>query len=161
MEPHNMAIGRALAWERTPEGVRFQCVAAGLVAASVRLEAVAPNIVRVRVTPGVLAPAKGLSYVIHRPAPPPFSVEEAEGIVRLTTPALTVEITLDPWRVSFRTADGRLLTEEIPGDGNFGGHTLAPAPGFEAEGPPHRRSPESEARARRRRTRSKLPAPRR
>ena len=137
MELHNMAIGRALAWERTPEGVRFRCVAGGLVAANVTLSAVAPTIIRVRVTPGTLPPTKGFSYTIHRPAETPIGVEEGEGSVRLVTPALCVEVTLDPWHLCFRTADGRLLTEEIPGDSNFGGHALAPPPGFEVEGLPH------------------------
>jgi alpha-D-xyloside xylohydrolase len=137
MELQSIAIGRALLWERTADGVRFQCVAAGLVAANVTLSAVAPHILRVRVTPGAVALPKGFSYVVARPATPRFSVQEAEGRVRLTTERLVVEVGLEPWCLTFRTANGRLLTHEIPGDVNFGGHRLAPPPGFQVEGLPH------------------------
>ena len=59
MELRNMAIGRALAWERTPEGVRFRCVAGGLVAANVTVTRSRPHHPGSR-DPWYLAADKGL-----------------------------------------------------------------------------------------------------
>jgi alpha-D-xyloside xylohydrolase len=137
MESRNIAIGRALSWGRTADGVRFQCVAAGLVAANVTVTAVASHILRLRITPGAVPPAKPFSYVVNRPAAPPFTVQEAEKCVTLSTERLAAAVDLEPWGLTFRTPGGHVLTQEIPGDANFGGHRLAPAPGFEAEGLPH------------------------
>src|SRR5512139_2307799 len=137
MESRNLAIGRALSWERMADGVRFQCVAAGLVAANVAVTAVAPHIFRIRITPGTAPPTKGFSYVVNRPSAPPFTIHEAEKRVEIATGRLTVVADLEPWCLTFRTPDGRVLMHEIPGDTNFGGHTLAPPPGFEVAGLPH------------------------
>jgi len=38
MESRNLGIGRAIGWGRTPAGLEFQCVAAGLMAASVTVD---------------------------------------------------------------------------------------------------------------------------
>jgi len=137
MESRNMAIGRALSWERTADGARFRCVAAGLVAATVEIAPVAPHVFRIRVTPGAVPPAKGFSYVVNRPPAPPFTIHDTEKRVAIATERLTVVADLEPWCLSFRTPDGRMLTHEIPGDTNFGGHALAPPPGFEVTGVPH------------------------
>ncbi len=126
METRNMAIGRALSWERTADGARFQCVAAGLVAANVAVTAVAPHIVRIRVTPGAVPPAKGFSYVVNKPPAPTFTIEDTEKRVVIATERLAVVVDLEPWCLSFKTPDGRVLTHEIPGDANFGGRGRLP-----------------------------------
>jgi alpha-D-xyloside xylohydrolase len=56
--------------------------------------------------------------------------------VTLGVEHLAVQAVLDPWRLRFRAADGRLLTEEVADDGNFGGHRLGPRPGFTVESGP-------------------------
>ncbi len=137
MESRDIGIGRALGWERTPDGVDFRCVTAGLAAARVAVRAVAPRVVRVRITPGAVPAPKGFSYVVGRPAPGRWSVEEAGGRVTLRTEHLVVEARLDPWQLAFRAADGRLLTHEVPDDVNFAGQRLGPPPGFLAESLPH------------------------
>ena len=64
-----------------------------------------------------------------------MGVEDRDGgSVRLVTPALASRSRWTPGSLCFRTADGRLLTEEIPGDSNFGGHVLAPPPGLRGGG---------------------------
>ena len=88
MESRHVGIRRALGWERTPDGVEFPLVTEGLAAARVAVSAVAPRIVRVRMTPGAVAPSKGFSYVVARPAPGPWALAETQG--RLTLRARRV-----------------------------------------------------------------------
>ena len=137
MESRNLGIARALAWERTPDGIELQCVTEGLAAARVALSAVAPRVVRVRVTAGPLGAAKKFSYVIGRPDTGPWSVDAAANRVTLRTAHLVVEVSLDPWQITYRTTDGRLLTHEVPDDANFAGQRFGPRPGFQVESGPN------------------------
>jgi len=137
MESRNLGITRALSWRQIPQGVEFRCTAIGLVAVNVTLTAVGPRMVRVRMAVGAAPAPKVFSYVVGQPAPGDCRVEERAGQVTLVTPSLTVEVSLDPWQLTFRTAEGRLLTHQVPDDVNFGGHQLGPRPGLQAEGMPH------------------------
>jgi alpha-D-xyloside xylohydrolase len=137
MESRNLGIIRALAWERTRDGVAFRCVTELLAAARVAVEVAGPRAVRVRITAGAVPVEKPFSYVVGRPAVGPWSVEAPEGRVIVRTTDLTVEATLDPWQLTFRGRDGRLLTQEVPDDLNFAGHRLGPRPGFQVESLPH------------------------
>ncbi|PYM95123.1 MAG: alpha-xylosidase [Candidatus Rokuibacteriota bacterium] len=137
METRNLGIARALAWEPTPDGIELQCVTEGLAAARVALSAVAPRVVRVRVTAGPLGAAKKFSYVIGRPDAGPWSVDAAANRVTLRTAHLVVEASLDPWQLTYRTTDGRLLTHEVPDDTNFAGQRFGPRPGFQVESGPN------------------------
>ena len=130
METRNLGIIRALGWERTPAGIEFQCVTELLAAARVAVSAVAPRIVRVRTTAGPMAAAKRFSYVVGRPDAGPWSIEEGPNRVTLRTARVVVEATLDPWQLTFRTPDGRLLTHQVSDDTNFAGHRFGPRPGF-------------------------------
>jgi alpha-D-xyloside xylohydrolase len=136
METRNVGIGRALGWDRTPDGVEFRCVTEGLAAARVAVSAVAPRVVRVRVTAGARPAPKGFTYVVGRPAPGAWRADADGGRVTLRTEHLVAEATLEPWQLAFRTPDGRLLTHEVPDDVNFAGQRLGPRPGFEAESLP-------------------------
>jgi len=137
MELRDIGIGRALGWERAPDGLDFRCVTTGLAAARVAVRAVGSRVARVRITPGAVPAPKGFSYVTGPPAPGRWSVEETPGAVTLRTAHLAVEASLEPWRLTFRAADGRLLTHEVPDDVNFAGQRLGPPPGFQAESLPH------------------------
>jgi len=137
VETRNLGIIRALGWERTPAGIEFQCVTELLAAARVALSAVAPRSVRVRTTAGPVAQAKRFSYVVGRPDPGSWSVDEGPNRVTLRTTHLVVEATLDPWQLVFRTPDGRLLTHQVHDDANFAGQRFGPRPGFEVESLPH------------------------
>ena len=137
MESRHLGIRRVLGWERTPDGVAFRCVTDGLAAAAVTLHAVGSRTLRVRITPGARPTPKAFTYVVVRPEPGRFTVDEQEKQVTLRTGHLAVEATLDPWQLTFRATDGRLLTHEVPDDVNFGAHRLGPPPGFEAESLPH------------------------
>ncbi len=137
METRNLGIVRALGWERTSAGIEFQCVTEGLAAARVAVSAVAPRVVRVRTTPGPLAAPKRFSYVIGRPDPGPWSVESDVNRVTLSTGHIVVEASLDPWQLTFRTRDGRLLTHQVQDDANFAGQRFGPRPGLEVESLPH------------------------
>jgi alpha-D-xyloside xylohydrolase len=66
-----------------------------------------------------------------------WDVEARDGRVTLRTAHLQVEATLDPWQLTFRTPDGRVLTHEVSDDVNFAGHRLGPRPGLEVESLPH------------------------
>ena len=137
MDTRNIGIVRALAWERTPEGLEFPCVTEGLAAARVAVSAVALRVVRVRITAGPLAMAKTFTYVVGRPQVGAWSVDGSSEAVTLRTAQLVVEADLDPWRLTFRTPDGRLLTHEVEDDVNFAGQRLGPRPGFQVESLPH------------------------
>jgi alpha-D-xyloside xylohydrolase len=137
VEPRNLGLLRALGWERTPGGVEFRCVTELLAAARVAVEVAGPHAVRVRITAGAVPVDKAFSYVVGRPETGPWTVEAAEGRVIVRTLHLTVEATLDPWQLTFRTPDGRLLTQEVSDDVNFAGHRLGPRPGLEVESLPH------------------------
>jgi len=137
MESRNLGITRALSWQRTPHGAQFQCAVVGLVAVNVTVTSVGSGMARIRITPGSVPSPKTFTYVVGQPAPGECRVEERDGRVTLMTTSLAVEVTLDPWQLTFRTVDGRLLTHEVLDDVNFGGHQLGPRPGVEAEGLPH------------------------
>jgi len=137
LETRNLGIVRALGWERTSAGIEFQCVTEGLAAALVAVSAVAPRVVRVRTTPGPLAAPKRFSYVIGRPDPGPWSAESGVNRVTLSTGHIVVEASLDPWQLTFRTRDGRLLTHQVHDDANFAGQRFGPRPGLEVESLPH------------------------
>ena len=137
MESRNLGLIRALAWERIRDGVEFRCVTELLAAARVAVEVAGPRAVRVRMTPGAVTAPKAFSYVIARPDPGPWTVAAHEGRVTLRTAHLAVEATLDPWQLTFRSADGRLLTHQVQDDVNFAGHRLGPRPGFTVESLPH------------------------
>ncbi|PYM13596.1 MAG: hypothetical protein DMD81_20615, partial [Candidatus Rokuibacteriota bacterium] len=109
----------------------------GLGAARVSVSVAAPRVVRVRITPGPLATAKTFSYVVEPPDPGSWSLDAGADTITLRTPHLVVEARLDPWRLTFRSADGRLLTHEVSDDGNFAGQRFGPPPGFEVESLPH------------------------
>ena len=137
METRNLGIVRALGWERTATGIELSCVTEALAAARVALSAVAPRVVRVRTTAGPLPPPKRFSYVVGRPESGSWSVEHGENRVSLSMRHLAVEATLDPWQLTFRTRDGRLLTHQVHDDTNFAGQRFGPRPGFEVESLPH------------------------
>jgi alpha-D-xyloside xylohydrolase len=137
VETRNLGIVRALGWERTPTGIEFQCVTESLGAARVALSAVAPRVVRVRTTAGPVAAAKRLSYVVGRPDPGPWSVDEGANRVVLSTVHVVVEASLDPFQLVYRTPDGRLLTHQVHDDANFAGQRFGPRPGLEVESLPH------------------------
>ncbi len=137
MESRNLGLGRALGWERTPDGVEFRCATELLAPARVAVEVAGPRAVRVRITAGAVAVAKAFTYVTERPERGPWTLETPEGRVVLRTAHLTVEATLDPWQLAFRTADGRLLTHEVQDDVNFAGQRLGPRPGLQVETLPH------------------------
>src|SRR6266851_3301348 len=137
MESRHIGLARALGWERTPQGIEFACVTEGLAAARVTIQAVAPAIVRVRITAGPAPAPKPFTYVVERPTPGAWSAEEDGGQVTLRTEHLAVEASLDPWQLTFRGADGRLLTHEVSDDVNFAAHRLGPRPGFAVESLPH------------------------
>jgi alpha-D-xyloside xylohydrolase len=137
MEPRNLGLIRALAWERTGNGVEFRCVTELLAAARVAVEVAGSRAVRVRVTAGAVAAPKAFSYVVGRGEAGQWTVEAAEGRVILRAAHLTVEATLDPWQLTFRAPDGRLLTHQVDDDVNFAGHRLGPRPGLLVESLPH------------------------
>jgi alpha-D-xyloside xylohydrolase len=137
MESRNLGLIRAFAWERTPDGVEFRCVTELLAAARVAVEVAGPRAVRVRITAGAVPVGKAFSYVVGRPDAGQWSVEAPEGRVIVRTAHLTVEATLDPWQLTFRAPDGRLLTHEVSDDVNFAGHRLGPRPGLQVESLPH------------------------
>jgi alpha-D-xyloside xylohydrolase len=137
LEPRNLGIVRALGWERTPTGIEFQCVTEALAAVRVALSAVAPRVVRVRTTPGPVAVAKRFSYVVGRPDPGAWSIDEGANRLTLRTAHLVVEASLDPWQLVYRTPDGRLLTHQVHDDANFAGQRFGPRPGLEVESLPH------------------------
>jgi alpha-D-xyloside xylohydrolase len=137
MESRNLGLIRALGWERTRDGVEFRCVTELLAAARLAVEATGPRAVRVRLTSGAAPRAKAQTYVVNRPDAGEWGVESYEGRVAVRTAHLVVEATLDPWQLTFRTPDGRLLTQEVSDDVNFAGHRLGPRPGLEVESLPH------------------------
>src|SRR5207245_10057419 len=102
-----------------------------LAAPRVTLSAVAPRVVRVRTTPGPVAAPKRFSYVVGRPDPGPWSVDSGANRVTLSTGHIVVEASLDPWQLTYRTRDGRLLTHQVHDDANFAGQRLRPAPRLE------------------------------
>jgi len=137
MDTRNVGIVRALTWERTPAGLEFPCVTEGLAAARVAVSAVAPRVVRVRITAGPLVAVKTFSYVVSRPDAGSWSVDGTPERVTLRTDHVVVEATLDPWQLTFRTPDGRLLTHEVLDDVTFAGQRLGPRPGLQVESLPH------------------------
>jgi len=80
--------------------------------------------------------AERFSYVIGRPDPGPWSAESGVNRVTLSTGHIVVEASLDPWQLTFRTRDGRLLTHQVHDDANSPGSASA-SPGLEVESLPH------------------------
>jgi len=133
METRSIGLVRGLAWERTPDGLEFPCVTEGLAAARVAVSPVSSRIVRVRITAGPLPAPKTFSYVVGRPDAGSWSVAAVADGVTLRMAHIVVEARLDPWRLTFRSPEGRLLTHEVSDDVNFAGQRLGPPPGFQVE----------------------------
>src|SRR4029453_1837674 len=137
LETRNLGIVRALGWEQTATGIEFQCVTEALAAARVVVNAVAPRVVRVCTTPGPVAAPKRFSYVVGRPEPGSWSVDGSANLITLTMEHIVVEVSLDPWQLTYRTRAGRLLTHQVHDDANFAGQRFGPRPGLEVESLPH------------------------
>src|SRR5262245_21871740 len=137
METRNLGIVRAVSWERTAAGLEFRCATEALAAARVAVSAISPRVVRVRITAGPLVISKAFSYVIAHPDPGRWSVAAGADTVTLRTAHPAADVTLDPGRLTFRSADGQMLTHEVHDDVNFSGQRLGPRPGLHVEGPAH------------------------
>ena len=129
------AIQRVVSSQLTGKDVVISCVAGHVGGAMVTVTPWAPNVVRCRFEAGTVPPSPALSYVTGEPDPDTHvDVHESDENLRLSTEALEIEITRDPWNLAFRTRGGLPLTREVGDDTNLKGEFLGWPTGFEVEG---------------------------
>jgi alpha-D-xyloside xylohydrolase len=86
----------------------------------VRLEAVAPQIIRVTAFPSAdLSLPRNLMVVRTLGPGAPFTVRQSGDTVALSTADLTAQVRLGDGQVIFRNAHGRVISRELPGGSRF------------------------------------------
>ena len=123
------AARAAGAVERIADGVIVKPRAGA--ARRVRLEALAPQIIRVTAFPGSsLTLPKSLMAVRTVGSGVRFTVRQTDNTVALSTADLTVQVRLDDGQVIFRNARGQVLSRELPGGSSFKPVTIDGVPYF-------------------------------
>lgn len=91
-------------FERTPHGVRLRAETDAGTSVEVALEFVLPDVVRLRMGPGRLGPARNHLLVREEWDPVPFMVSEASDHLELATGFLRLHVARAPWCIRFLSA---------------------------------------------------------
>ncbi|MDY6874995.1 MAG: glycoside hydrolase family 31 protein [Chloroflexota bacterium] len=105
-------VARYRDFERTPHGVRFQAETGAGTPVEVALDFVMPEVVRLRMSPGTLAPARHHLLAREEWNPVPFLLAEDHGRLHLATRFLRVNVARDPWRICLLDAGGDPVCRE-------------------------------------------------
>ncbi|MGC8517018.1 MAG: TIM-barrel domain-containing protein [Steroidobacteraceae bacterium] len=132
------ALGAALLPNAARAAGAVERIAGGIIvtprsgaARRVRLEALAPQIIRVTEFPGSnLTLPKNLMAVRSGRAGVPFTVRQSGTTVALSTADLTAQVHLGDGQVVFRNAHGQVLSRELPGGSSFKSVTIDGDPYF-------------------------------
>ena len=121
-------VARWRDFERTSHGVRLRAETDAGTPVEVALDLVLPEVVRLRISPEVLGPARDHLLVPEEWEAVPFLVSEAPDRLHLATSLLHIDVARDPWALrlfdragdlicceaSERTPDGSNRVREVP-----------------------------------------------
>jgi len=114
---------RVVCWrdfKRISHGVQFHAETDASTPVEVALEFVSPEVVRLRMAPERLGPARDHLLVWDESGSPPFMLSEGPDQLHLATTSLRIEVDRDPWCVRLLDGVGDLICREVseraPGD---------------------------------------------
>ena len=122
-------IIRWLGYQRTPRGVQFNVETDAGTAAAVAVGFVLPEVVRLRMSPETLAPARSHLLVREEWESVPFTVAEAPDHLELATSFVRVRVAREPWCVRFLDVAGEVVCHEAsvrPPDWAHGSGSVSP-----------------------------------
>lgn len=102
-------VARYRDFERTPRGVLLHAGTDAGTPVEVALDFVLPQVVRLRMRPEHLGPARSHLLVREGWEPVPFTLSEAPDRLHLATPFLRLDVARDPWRIRLFDAAGDLI----------------------------------------------------
>ena len=120
---------RVVRWrhlKRTPHGVQLSAETDADTPVEVALEFVLPEVLRFRMGPGQLGPARNHLLVCEDWTPTPFLVSEGADCLDLATRFLRVEVSRDPWRMRMLDVGGATICREASEAGQTGLDENAP-----------------------------------
>ncbi len=106
---------RVVRWrdfERTPHGVRLHAVTDVGTPVEVTLDFVLPGVVRLRMGPESLGPARGHLLVREEWDTSPFMIAEDSDNLHLATPFVRLDVARDPWCIRFLDVAGEVICRE-------------------------------------------------
>jgi alpha-D-xyloside xylohydrolase len=110
--PEYERVARWHDFERTSHGARFRAETDAGTRVEIAFDFVLPQVVRMRMGPEGLAPARGHLLVQEEWELVPFLVSEAPDRLELATRFLRLDVARDPWLVRLFDADGGLVCSE-------------------------------------------------
>ncbi len=110
--PDYERVARWHDFERTPHGVRFRAETDAGTPVRVTFDFVLPEVVRLRMSPESLGPAR--SHILAREEwwHVPFLVSEASDRLELSTRFLRLDVARDPWSVRLLDTRGEVICRE-------------------------------------------------
>jgi alpha-D-xyloside xylohydrolase len=106
---------RVVRWhdfQRTQRGVRLRAETDAGTPVEVALECLLPEVVRLRVGPEKLGPARSHLLVREEWDPVPFMVSEAPEHLEMATRSLRLDVARDPWCIRLLDAANRVICHE-------------------------------------------------
>jgi alpha-D-xyloside xylohydrolase len=112
-EPGYERVVRWRDFERVSHGVQFRAETGVGTPVEIALEFVSPEVVRLRVAPERLGPARDHLLVQGERGSPPFMLSEGPDQLHLATTSLRIEVDRDPWCVRLLDGVGDLVCREV------------------------------------------------
>ncbi|MGB2570116.1 TIM-barrel domain-containing protein [Micromonospora citrea] len=115
-------VTRAEVGGTDPHGVTFTATTSDGDTLVARVEAAGDGVIRVRLADDLAARSRSARALpLVHPSAHPAEVTVTSTLVTVDAGAVVAEIRLDPWRLRFRSADGRLLVEQDAGTRDISG----------------------------------------
>jgi alpha-D-xyloside xylohydrolase len=137
LEVESHHLRRWLAFERTGQGLSFQCELADGQQATFQVDVVEADIVRIRMSQDAIRDRQSDMLLPREPGrlPPPFAVQEGDDLLILSTASLRLEFPRYPWQMRAFTAgeshqDAPFFGEQSQ-DRAYGPSYEVPPPGFD------------------------------
>jgi alpha-D-xyloside xylohydrolase len=105
-------VARWRDFERTPLGARFNAETGAGTPVEITLDFVMPKVVRLRMSPEKLGPARSHLLVQEKWEPVPFMVSEAPDRLELSTRRVRLDVARDPWAIRFLDTAGGIVCRE-------------------------------------------------
>lgn len=132
MQEEFYPIQKALSYNKSKDGVVFDCISNGVVGAAAEIKVVSQNIFRIQLAPkGTEIESKPFKVTVgEEKLNGEFEVEDQQESYIIRTEVLDLRVNIDPWRVSFLRKDGSTITKEVLDDTDLKERYLGPPFGF-------------------------------
>ncbi len=108
-------VNRVRGWRRRGGTIFFECETNEGNPVKLRLDLCAGDVFRLRMATSGDIPEKGTPMLIReRLEEVEYELKEENGFLQIKTPKLTIRIDKDPWGLSVRNAEGKLVCRELP-----------------------------------------------